>query len=151
MNRPPPKWEKNVAMDFTERPRQADRSIPELLRQLGGDTATLVRQELQLARSETLAKLESYKPAAVAGGVAVGFALLALFALTATLVAALAEAMPVWVAASIVTIVYALIAVAGFARARGALERAAAPVPERTIDSVRKDVEAVRAGVRRGR
>jgi hypothetical protein len=138
-------------MEHTERPRQADRPIPELLRQLAGDTATLVRQELQLARSETVQRLKQFQPAAIAGGAAASLALGAFGALTATLIALLSEAMAVWVAALIVTVVYAVAAWVAVSRARSVIADAASPVPEQTVESVRRDVDAVRAGVQRGR
>ena len=95
-----------------------EQSIGELLKQLSEQTATLVRQELDLAKAEMQQK---GKRAGVgigligAGGVV---ALAAVGALTATLILILAEWMDAWLAALIVTLVYAAGAACSRCRAR---------------------------------
>ena len=49
--------------------------------------------------------------------------------------------MPTWLAALIVTVVYAAIAGALIATGRKQVREAAPPVPEQTIDSVKEDVQ----------
>jgi tetrahydromethanopterin S-methyltransferase subunit C len=72
--------------------------------------------------------------AAVAG-------LLALIALTAVLIAALDTAMPLWLAALIVTVLWAVIGAVLAARGRKELQRAAPPVPEQTVETVKEDIQ----------
>lgn len=131
-------------------PPYADLSLPDLLRQLSSDTATLVRQEVQLARAELSETGKKAGKSAAGFGTAAIFGLGAFGALTTTLIAVIALALPVWVAALIVTVVYAIVAFVGAQSGKKALTDAAPTVPQ-TVATVKEDVEAVRAGVARGR
>ena len=134
----------------TQPPQFADLPLPELLRQLSSDTATLVRQEVQLARAELTETGKKAAKSATGFGAAAIFGLGAFGALTATLIALIALALPLWVAALIVTIVYGLVAFVAAMSGKKALADVAPPVPQ-TVASVKEDVDAVRAGVARGR
>jgi len=68
-------------------------------------------------------------------------ALVALLTFTTCLVAALATGMDVWVAALIVTIVYAAIAGGLALVAKNRVAQATPPVPEQTVESVKEDVQ----------
>jgi uncharacterized membrane protein YqjE len=118
-----------------------DQSIGELVKDLANETSTLVRKEIELAKAEMTERgKQAGKGAAMLGAGAV-VALLALGALTAAIIAALDNAMPTWLAALIVTVVYAAIAGALIATGRKQVREAAPPVPEETIDSVKEDVQ----------
>ncbi len=113
----------------------------ELFKELSNDLSTLVRQELKLAQAEMT---EKGKRAGIGAGmfVAAGIvALLALGALTACVIAALAEGMDVWLAALIVTAIY--LAVAGVLAliGRKRVSEATPPVPEQTVETVKEDVQ----------
>src|SRR5438270_2936650 len=89
---------------------RSDRPIGELVKQLSEQTSTLVRKELELARAEMTQK---GKAAGIGAGMFGGaglFGLLALGALTACFILALDKAMEAWLAALVVTVVYAAIA-----------------------------------------
>ncbi len=89
--------------------RQDDRSLGELFSDLSREMSALVRQEVALAKTEMTEKVSAVgKNAAL---LAVGGVLLvtALLTLVATCVIALANAMPWWLAALIVTIIVAII------------------------------------------
>lgn len=131
-------------------PVEADRSIPELLKKLASETSLLVRQEIELARAEILGTLHRAERPAIAFGVAAIFAVGAFGALTALLIAAIAVALPVWLSALIVTLIYCGIAAAGVAAGRTALKQVGSPVPKQTIATVKEDVATVKAGIRRG-
>src|SRR5947208_13202105 len=88
----------------------SDRSIADLLERLSDQTATLVRQELDLAKAELTAKGKSAGLGAGMFGSAGVFGLYAVGALTACLILALSTAMDGWLAALIVTVVYGAIA-----------------------------------------
>ena len=91
-------------------PREADLPIGELLRELGDEISTLVRQEIALAKVEIL---EKSRPAVASAGMFGGTALFGLGAfgaLTACLIALIALAVPVWASALIVTVVYGAVA-----------------------------------------
>ena len=125
-----------------------DQSIGELLKQLSEQTATLVRQELDLARAEMQQK---GKRAGVgigmigAGGV---LALAAVGALTATLILVLAEWMDAWIAALIVTLVYAAGAAVLALQGKEKVGEANPPVPEQTIETVKEDVQWAKSQVK---
>jgi MFS family permease len=118
-----------------------ERPIGDLVKQLAGQTSTLVRQEIDLAKAEVTEKGRiAGQGAGLLGGAAL-VGLMAAGALTATLILVLDTAMDSWLAALIVAVVMA--AVAGFLALRGRDRiRAATPVvPEQTVETVKEDVE----------
>ena len=128
-----------------------DRPVGELLKQLSDQTATLVRQEMELARAELVQK---GKQAGIGAGAFGGAGLVAVFAvgaLTATLILALATFLEPWIAAAIVTVAYGAIAGVLAIVGKGRLERATPPVPEHARDSVREDVEVAKTRAQAGR
>jgi hypothetical protein len=122
-------------------PALRDHSIAELVKDLATETSTLVRQEIDLAKAEMTdrGKRAGKGVGMLAAGAAV--ALLAFGALTAGLIAALDLAMPTWLAALIVTVVYGAIAAVLVQIGRKQVQEAAPPVPEETIESVKEDVQ----------
>ena len=121
-----------------------ERPIGELLKQLSQETTTLVRQELDLAKAEVAQKgQKAGKGAGMFGGAGiVGF--LALAALTAALIMGLDKAMPNWLAALIVGLVYAAIAGILALQGRNKIQEAGPPVPEQAAESVKEDVQWAR-------
>jgi len=115
--------------------------VGELLKQLANETTTLVKQELELAKAEMREKAGKAGPGVGMWGAAGVTGLLALGSLTAFLILALDGAMPNWLAALIVGLVYA--AIAGFLYLRGKqkVEEAGSPVPEQTIETLKEDVQ----------
>ena len=118
-----------------------ERPIGELVKELAGQTSTLVRQEIQLAQAEisTKSKLAGRGVGMLAGAAVAG--LLGLIALTAVLIAALDTAMPLWLAALIVTVLWIAIGAVLAARGRKELQHAAPPVPEQTVETVKEDIQ----------
>jgi uncharacterized membrane protein YqjE len=118
-----------------------DRPVGELVKELAGQTSTLVRQEIRLAQAEisTKGKLAGRGAGMLAGAAVAG--LLALIALTAVLIAALDTAMPLWLAALIVTVLWAVIGAVLAARGRKELQQATPPVPEQTVETVKEDIQ----------
>jgi len=119
-------------------------STGELMSRLSQDVSRLVRDELKLARVEVSGKA---KKAGIGAGLLGGAGLLALYGLgvlIATAILALALAVDAWLAALIVGIV--LLAAAGIAALVGKkrVTDAAPPVPERAVENVKRDVEAVK-------
>jgi len=116
-----------------------DQSIGDLLKRLSEETTTLVRQELELAKAEATQKgKEAGVGAGLFGGAGV-VGLLALGALTAAIILALDLAMPGWLAALIVALVYGAIAGVLALRGRDRFKQASPPVPEQTIETVKED------------
>jgi putative superfamily III holin-X len=122
-------------------PALSDHSIGELVKDLATETSTLVRQEIDLAKAEMTdrGKRAGKGVGMLAGGAVV--AVLAFGALTAGLIAALDLAMPTWLAALIVTVIYGAIAAVLVQIGRKQVQEAAPPVPEETIESVKEDVQ----------
>ena len=121
-----------------------DRPVAELLKELSNQTTTLVRQELELAKAEMA---EKGKQAGLGAGMFGGaglVGLLALGSLTACLIAALDTGMELWLAALIVTAVYAAIAGALALIGRQKTQEATPAAPEQAIESTKEDVQWAR-------
>ncbi len=124
-----------------------DMSTGELVTRLSEQTSRLVRDELRLAQAEMSQKAKH-------GGIGAGLfgagGLLALFGLgtlIAAAVLALALALPAWAAALIVAAV--LFVAAGIAALVGKKEiQQAKPTPERTIETVKDDIEEIKEATR---
>lgn len=117
-----------------------DHSIGELLKQLSQETSTLVKQELALARAE----LEQQgKRAGIGAGMLGGAGvagLLTLIALTVTLIAVLDTGMVTWLAALIVTVVWAVVAAVLALQGKNKIKQATPPAPQ-TVATVKEDVQ----------
>ena len=127
-----------MADDRHEEPR--DRPIGELLKQLSEETTTLVRQELELAKAEFSQKGKQAGVGAGLLGAGGIVGLLALGALTATLILLLATFLEPWIAALIVTVVYGAIAGVLALTGKGRVQEATPPMPEQTVETVKEDV-----------
>jgi hypothetical protein len=118
-----------------------ERPIGDLVKQLAGQTSTLVRQEIDLAKAELSEKGRvAGKGAGLLGGAAV-VGLMAAGALTACLILALAEVIPDWLAALVVALVLGAVAAVLALQGRNRMRAAAPPVPEQTVETVKEDVE----------
>ena len=125
-------------MTVEQDPRE--RGIGELVKALAGQTSTLVRQEIKLAQAEVT---ERGKLAGRGAGLYAGAAtaaLLMLGALTALLVIALDSAMPLWLAALIVTVLWGIVAAVLAQAARTSLRTATPPAPQ-TVETVKEDIQ----------
>ena len=118
------------------------------VKQLAQDVGILVRKELELARAEMAEKARN---AGVGAGMLSGSAvagLLTLGSLTALLIIAISLALPAWLAALVVTVMWgavtAILAVAG----KNKIQRTGSLVPEQTIQNVREDVQWAKDGLR---
>lgn len=137
--------------DSETRPATAEMSVPELMRQLSDQTATLVRQELELAKAELTEKGKRAGVGVGMFGAAGVVGLYALGALIATAILALSLAVSGWLAALIVTVVLAAVAGALALAGRSNVQRGVPPVPEQTVETVREDIDVTKQRVREGR
>jgi hypothetical protein len=120
------------------------KSVFKLIADLPGYLVDLLRSEIELLKSELISKV---KHAGIGIGLVAGGAFFAFFAFAVLLAAAvmgIATALPGWLAALIVggallviTVVLVLIGV-------NQLKRGTPPVPTETIESVKKDVNAIK-------
>lgn len=129
----------------------SDRSVADLLKQLSDQTATLVRQEMELARVEFVAKGKQAGIGVGMFGAAGMLGLYALGALTAAVILALSLAMSGWLAALIVAVVYGAIAGGLALTGKDRVQRGVPPTPEQTVQTVREDVEYTKERAREGR
>jgi uncharacterized membrane protein YqjE len=127
-----------------------ERSTGELVKQLSEQSSTLVRQEVELAKAELT---EKAKYAGLGSAMALGAALLAMFAfgaLTAALILVLAIALDPWAAALIVGLAYAAIATGVALAGKRQVEEAMPPAPEQTVESVKEDVQWAKTRAKSG-
>ena len=120
------------------------KSVFKLIADLPGYLVDLLRSEIELLKTELISKV---KHAGIGIGLVAGGAFFAFFAFAVLLAAAvmgIATALPGWLAALIVggallviTVVLVLIGV-------NQLKRGTPPVPTETIESVKKDVNAIK-------
>ena len=121
-------------------PDARERPIGGLVKDLAGQTSTLVRQEIQLAQAELTSKGKLAGRGAgmlAAAGVAI---LLALIALTAGLIAALDTGLPLWLSALIVMLLWGIVGAVLAARGRKELQQATPPAPQ-TVETVKEDIQ----------
>jgi uncharacterized membrane protein YqjE len=128
-----------------------EQSLGELVKQLSDQSTRLARMEVELAKAELQQKGKQIGIGAGAFGGAAFFGLFAFAALTATIILALSEAMDAWLAALIVTVVYAVIAGVAALVGKQRIERGSPPVPERAIETTKQDVEAAKRSVKEAR
>lgn len=128
-------------MITAEQAELRDRSTADLVKELSHQASVLVRKEIDLAKVELAEKgrQAGVGIAALVGAAIVGLA--ALGALTAFLILALDEAMPGWVAALIVTVLWAAVGVVLGLFGRAKLREMGSPVPEKTVDTLKEDLE----------
>ena len=130
---------------FSARRSEADdRSVGEILGDIAGDLTSLVRQELDLAKTELKDEAgRAGKGAGMLGGAAIA-GLLALIALTFTLIWLLDNWMPVELAALILTAVWGLVAAVLALRGRKELRQLTPPL-DTTQQTLKEDVQWARA------
>ncbi len=117
-----------------------DEPIAELLKRLSNETTHLVKMELELAKAEMTQKgKQAGTGVGLLGGGGVA-GLMALIALTLTLIYLLDTFMKTWIAALIVTVLWG--AIAGALALKGKKElQEVNPAPEQTIETVKEDVQ----------
>ena len=130
-----------TSTDARQNEQLREQPIGELLKQLASETTTLVRQELDLAKAEMREKGKKAGPGFGMIGAAGGVALLALGALTACLILALDGAMPNWLAALIVAVVYGAVAAVLYIRGKEKVDDVGSPAPRQTIETVKEDLQ----------
>ena len=118
-----------------------ERPIGEVARELTGDLSLLVRQEIELAKSEMAQKGRVAAPGLGMIGAAGVAGLMAAGALTATAILVLAIFLAEWLAALIVGAVLAAAAYLVAKRGKERVAQAGSPLPEQTLETVKEDVE----------
>jgi uncharacterized membrane protein YqjE len=116
-------------------------SFGELLGGLASDMSTLVKKEIELAKVETTAKAKrAGKGAGMLAGAGVA-GLLLLMCLTTLLIVVVDAVAPLWVAVLVAVVLWAVVAAVLGLMGKKALQEAAPPVPEQTVETVKEDVQ----------
>jgi Flp pilus assembly protein TadB len=121
-----------------------DRSLGELVGELTRDFSQLMRQEVQLAKTEL--KEEAVKAGRAAGQLTAAAVAAHLCVLLASLAAAWAigEALPVWAGLAIIAAVLGVVAAVLYSRGREQA-RQIDLVPEETVETLKEDAQWARA------
>ncbi|MEE1754889.1 phage holin family protein [Streptomyces sp. SP18CS02] len=124
-------------------------SVSELVKRASEQLSDLVKAEMRTAQAELALK---GKRAGTGGGLlgaaaAVGY--VGLIGVAATLAAVLALWLDVWAAVLIVTGVFLVVAGVLAVLGRKQLKRAVPPLPARTMDSLRSDIDEIKERVHR--
>jgi uncharacterized membrane protein YqjE len=127
----------------------ANATTGELVTRLSTQISELVRGELALAKAELAQKGKRAGIGAGLLGTAGVLALYGLGALVLTVIAALALVMPAWLAALIVAVLIFIVAGVLGLLGKNQLQRATPPVPENTVESVKRDVATVQERIKR--
>nr|BFD96129.1 phage holin family protein [Kitasatospora sp. Xyl93] len=118
--------------------------VGELVKRASQQLTELVRDELRLAQAEMKEKGRRYgKGGGLFGGAGLAGFLMAQ-ALVATVIAALAVALPVWAAGLIVTAALGLVAAVLAVSGKKQVDRAGPALPERTVENVKADVAEIK-------
>ncbi len=130
-------------------PDRDERPLGELLSEVTTQLQTLLRKEVELAKTEMKQQLTEATKGAVAFAVAGVVALLGAIALVFAAAWGLAAILPEGLAFLIVAVL--LLAVAGLLFNQGRKKMAqVTPVPERTAETVKEDVQTAKEAVTRG-
>jgi Putative Actinobacterial Holin-X, holin superfamily III len=127
------------------------RSVADLLTQASDQTATLVRQELELAKSELTIKGKQVGLGAGMFGGAGVFGVYAFGALTAAIILALSLAVTGWVAGLIVAVAYGAIAGVLALQGKKKVKAGTPPLPEQSVQSVKADLHSTKQHIKEGR
>jgi len=128
----------NGSPDLREEP------FSDLVKQVSEEASTLVRNEIKLAKAEMSEKAKEVGIGAGMFGGAGYLTHLASIGLMLSLIFALSTAMPAWLAALIVTIVFVAVAGALALAGKKRIKNAGPPIPEETIESVKQTIETVK-------
>ncbi len=121
-------------------PQRDERSIGELFAELARETSTLVRQEVQLAKTEMTQKVTSAGKDAGLIGAGGALAYAGLLAVLAAVIIGLGEFIPLWISALIVGLVVIGIGYMLVQQGLSALKRID-PTPRQTMETLKEDTE----------
>ena len=129
-----------------ETPTGDDRSLGQLIRELGDESSRLLREEVALAKAELREKARVYErnalKMAVGGVLLLGALFVLLVAVNRGLTALLEQWLPleiaVWLAPLILAVVFALIGWSTFKSGQQAI-RSEGITPQRTVETVREE------------
>ncbi|PLS77927.1 MAG: phage holin family protein [Chloroflexi bacterium] len=128
-------------------PQRDERSIGQLFAELANETSTLVRQEVQLAKTEVTQKVTSAGKDAGMIGAGGALAYAGLLAVLAAVIIGLGQLIPMWLSALLVGLVVIGVGYALIQSGLNALKRID-PTPSETIQTIKEDVDMVKEQTR---
>jgi len=129
------------------RERNEERSLGELFAELASETSTLVRQEVELAKTEMSQKVAEVGKDAGLIGVGGAIAYAGFLAVVAAIILGLGLLIPLWLSALIVGLVVGGIGYVLLQQGLSALKRADLK-PRQTIETLKEDKEWVKEQTR---
>jgi len=123
--------------------RQEERSLGELFSELARQTSTLVRQEVELAKTEMTQKATNVGKDVGVIGVGGAIAYAGLLGIMAGLILVLGQLIPLWLSALIVGVVFAGIGYIMIQRGISGLKHTSL-TPTETIETLKEDKEWVK-------
>jgi uncharacterized membrane protein YqjE len=126
---------------------QNGRSVPEVLQDIVGNIQEIIRSEFSLAKIEIKQEAAQAKGPVIMWLVGGALGLYALGFLLFTAVLGMATVMPIWIAALIVGAVLTVISIALLSAAGKRLKQVH-KVPERTIESLKENVQWAKEQIR---
>lgn len=127
----------------------ADNSVAQLVERMSAQVSALVRDELALATAEMKRKGARAGIGIGLGGAGGVLALLGLGTLVAAAVLGLAVVVTAWLAALIVGAVLLVLAGGLAVAGVGQVREATPPLPERAVQSTKRDIETVKESIHR--
>ena len=121
-----------------------DAPIGDVLNTVKEEGSNLVSQELRLAKAEMSGKAKDIGIGAGMFGGAGYMASIAGIALMLTVLYALDEAMDLWLAALITTVLFAAVAAVLALSGKKKIQQAGPPIPEQTVESVKQTIQTVK-------
>ncbi|WP_134766664.1 phage holin family protein [Nocardioides sp. 1609] len=121
-------------------------STGELISRLSDQSSQLIRDEIRLAQAETAQKVKHGVSGIAGFGVAGVLALYGVLGLLATAVLGLAEVLPAWLSALIVSVVVLLAAAAAALLGKKEMAEVGGVAPTRAVEGVKQDVETLKGG-----
>lgn len=120
-----------------------ERTIGELFAELARETSTLVRQEVELAKTEMTQKATSAGKDAGMIGAGGALAYAGLLAILAAVIIGLGELIPLWISALLVGLVVVGIGYVLIQRGLTAIKQIS-PAPRQTIETLKEDKDWVK-------
>jgi len=128
-------------------PQRDERSIGQLFAELANETSTLVRQEVQLAKTELTEKVTSAGKDAGMIGAGGALAYAGLLAVIAAVIIGLGQLIPMWLSALLVGLAVIGVGYVLIQSGLSALKRID-PTPRETIQTLKEDVDMVKEQTR---
>ncbi|MBI2816055.1 MAG: phage holin family protein [Acidobacteria bacterium] len=122
---------------------QNERTVPDALQAIVGNVQEIFRSEVRLAQTELKEKAVKAGKATAILGAGIVLGIYALGFLLLTMMFALSAAIPAWAAALCVCVLAGIIAAVCVSAGRKELKRVS-PKPERTIETMKENVEWVK-------